>query len=562
MRVRTKRKRRPLPLFWHILLITAGLAAIALLTLPDMSHQWESAQAAHARLDQELQRARHELGIPETMLAPIVRRERQTTANLPLWVTGTHEVAITYATLYDQLLGMEQQSLPVLRQRTDTDLQTLTLLLNTRLGEGMPGLDRYQATLDQAAQQERAATIPGDYAAIDAAAQTQNAALRAMEPTYQQLERFKEHVRALDLAGVPSVWGAATHTRDLQMFQQASTADQYTQLSAIIDGQSAQLLADETLALHTNGPALLRAFQQQIDRLRHEGGDAQGFQRAHDQEATLLAAATAPADYLRLAQAFDQQVSALALPLLRGQAHQDLAALQRLIAVANTHATIDPATGQSFPAAYEYSAQDPSRGGLASVEATLATARTADDFQQVDGDIHIQLTNLQALLDNLSDPTAHSRVHRTDLRLLQTYGLMDQKVIVLSLREQTVRFYDKGQLVNWSLVTTGRPERPTPPGVHTATQKLSPTYFSSSEPPDSPLWVPTLTPIKYAIQFYPGGFYLHDGWWRNRFGPGTNLPHHEPAAFNGGSHGCINFPPNVMPWVYNWTSLGTAVVIY
>jgi Uma2 family endonuclease len=160
-----------------------------------------------------------------------------------------------------------------------------------------------------------------------------------------------------------------------------------------------------------------------------------------------------------------------------------------------------------------------------------------------------------------NDKTSPSRPHATDLRMMRLDGATQGKVIVVSLVEQVARFYDNGKLVFWSYVTTGRIELPSPPGLHFAMNKASPVIFTSPEPRSSPFWFEP-TPVKYAIEYADGGDFLHDAWWRNQFGPGTNLPHYDPIAFNGGSHGCINFPLKAMGWVYPWTQVGTPLLVY
>ena len=58
------------------------------------------------------------------------------------------------------------------------------------------------------------------------------------------------------------------------------------------------------------------------------------------------------------------------------------------------------------------------------------------------------------------------------------------------------------------------------------------------------------------------GYYVHDAWWRNQFGLYTNLPHYDPAAFNGGSHGCINVSKSDMIWVFDWLPYGAPILVY
>ncbi|HEY8326216.1 MAG TPA: L,D-transpeptidase, partial [Ktedonobacterales bacterium] len=199
--------------------------------------------------------------------------------------------------------------------------------------------------------------------------------------------------------------------------------------------------------------------------------------------------------------------------------------------------------------------------GAGLVRSEFNSAHTASDFQQVWYDGYTLDTNLHALLDNLKDKTPHNQPHATDLTLLNTYHLLQGKVVVVSLREQTARFYQNGKLAFWSYVTTGGPDTPSVPGLNYAMVKLTHTVFTSPDPPGSPLWYAP-TPINFAIEYALYGYFLHDAWWRAEFGPYTNLPHWDPAAFNGGSHGCVNFPLNEMSTVYNWVDLGTPVILY
>ncbi len=99
--------------------------------------------------------------------------------------------------------------------------------------------------------------------------------------------------------------------------------------------------------------------------------------------------------------------------------------------------------------------------------------------------------------------------------------------------------------------------------MHCVQYKQTNTIFKSPDPPTSPNYYQP-TPIHFAMYYSDYGYELHDAWWRNSFGYQTNLPHYDPAAFNGGSHGCVNFNywNGDAAWMYNWSSDGTPVVIY
>lgn len=137
------------------------------------------------------------------------------------------------------------------------------------------------------------------------------------------------------------------------------------------------------------------------------------------------------------------------------------------------------------------------------------------------------------------------------------------KSVVINLSQERLYAYENGRQVYTTLVTTGRPELPTPTGTFHVFVKLHPTTFYSPYPVGSPYYyAPTY--INYALEFQYGGYFMHDSWWRNNYGPGTQYPHHDssgnPSA-NYGSHGCVNMPVPAAAWLYNWAPIGTTVKI-
>jgi len=511
------------------------------------------AHANKARLDGELAHARDDLGIPAAMLAPVTTQERQV-ASGDGWPTYDYKgAAARYDALYAQLQGIEQGSGDVLRQQTQNDIQALTTALNQRRAQGFDQASYYQTRLDQAIKDFGTAAKPGDYANVDATVAADVAALHAMWPAYQRLQDFKSLLRTLHTAGVDTTLGDRMYDQDTQAFRDPSTAH-YAALTGVIEGQVMQIMADQAGALPYVGQSLVAAMQSRVDQLRAAGeADAAAtYQQQHDADAKTLASAHQLGDYLTLAQTINQQTDDMALPLARGQARQDLATFKALIASAQAKRV------GGYASDYEYADRD---RGYGDAQAEVQNAKTLEDYLTADDDVHILLTNLRALIDNLNDPTAHDQPHATDLQLMRDYGAMEGRVIVISLREQTARLYENGQLAYTAPVTTGRPELPSPPGLHYAMSKATNIMFTSPDPAGSPFYYAP-THINYAILYANFGFYLHDAWWRRHFGPGSNLPHYDPAAFNGGSHGCINFTTPNMQWVYNWTPVGSPIIVY
>ena len=534
------------------------LLSSAVLTACGPDARQAAAEQNKAQLDHELTHARHDLGIPEAMLSAVETQEQKVAAGAGGWTYNYGDAAANYTLLYSQLLGIEQTSADTLRKQTQADVQAFTTALNERRGQGFAAANTYQARLDQALKQYDQAKIPGDYVQVDTLVRAQTEALRALWPAYQKLQDLKSVVHALSTAGINTSQAEQQYQQDLQAFGDAGTAERYVALGTVIDGQVMQLIADQNEAMPFIGSTLLGSFQARIDQLAQDGEKTDQFQQQHDDDAKQLAAATQLADYLTLGQAINKQINAMTLPLVRGQARHNLKVLEALVSYAQGITRPSHYDGTTYTVAYEYASPDEGIGG---VQQEVAGASTVDDFQNANDDVGVMTSNLRALLDNLRDSTPHSQPHAADLTLMQHYGITQGRVVVVSLYEQTARLYDNGKLVYWSYVTTGRPELPSPPGLHYAMEKLYHTTFQSAEPKGSPFWYAP-TPINYAILYANYGFFMHDGWWRSEFGPDTNLPHFDPAAFNGGSHGCINFPLDNMAYVYDWTPIGTPIVIY
>jgi lipoprotein-anchoring transpeptidase ErfK/SrfK len=135
------------------------------------------------------------------------------------------------------------------------------------------------------------------------------------------------------------------------------------------------------------------------------------------------------------------------------------------------------------------------------------------------------------------------------------------EVIVVNLSQQWLYAYKNGQKVFDTPVTTGRPGLGTPTGTYHIFVKFSSVMFHSSFPRKSPNWYPP-TRIEYALEWKPGGYFLHASSWQSVYGPGTNDQHYDPVdGWETGSHGCVEMPTDAATWLYHWAQIGTEVHI-
>lgn len=292
----------------------------------------------------------------------------------------------------------------------------------------------------------------------------------------------------------------------------------------------------------------IAAYQQLIDQAQMYGYTVTQDQQQLAQDQQDADSAKTAQAYQVLTDRIQGQMGTLRQNMLPAKTDYDLKQLEALIG--QTKITND----------YEYRDAD---DALYSLQWQLRHADTAKDYQQIDKQAQILLTNLHALLTNLNDKTPHDQAHATDLHLIATYGLTG-KVVVVSLTEQTLRMYQDGVLVGMMYVVTGQMAAQTPPGLWHILNKRKDATFTSSEKPGDPLYYPP-THIYYAMLYKEGGYNLHDATWRNYFGPGANMPHDDytsPGFSNVGSHGCINMNLTNARKLYNWVEVGIPVLVY
>ncbi|HEX8730646.1 MAG TPA: L,D-transpeptidase [Ktedonobacterales bacterium] len=577
-----------------------------------------------AKLDQALQDARVNQSVPESLLAPIVKQEQSVTGGDDGTIFGYQRASSAYVKLTQQTLAIEQMSPAQARALAQTDLNTLSGGVSKIVKGNYIEAAGFQSRLTQAQTSFSSAATTHDYFVVDAAVQDQIGAVNLFQPTLDKLNTFTDLATSMSaLVNGPSVtvgptplqcavgmdgqyWqddplitlpasttssGTALQetqqaTADLAAFRTATTTQDFTNLSTLLVSQTQQAQAHELNLLPTVTTNLLTTFQSDITTAKAQGVSVTTANQQYttdSQQAQALAAKPDVAAYTKLLTNIRAHLNGLQLPVLKAKAAADVKTLKALVAKGQALKTRDVSNGVYYPDAYEYA--DPNTG-VGDATTRLKYAQTLQDYQAIDSELQSFIHNITAMITNReARPTTYTKikawsnqVHATDLQLMQYYQVTPYRVVVVSLREQAARFYDNGKFVRMLPVTTGAPDLPSIPGMHCVLDKQTNTVFKSPDPPGSPNYYQP-TPIHYAMYYSYYGYELHDAWWRQEFGvtsswvngiaPGqfTNLPHYDPAAFNGGSHGCINFnyaggSSSDSAWLYNFVSIGTPVIVY
>lgn len=119
--------------------------------------------------------------------------------------------------------------------------------------------------------------------------------------------------------------------------------------------------------------------------------------------------------------------------------------------------------------------------------------------------------------------------------------------IEVDLARQNAWLYKDGKLILETKIVTGNPgeNNATPTGTHKIWSRERDRFLTGDN---------YRSHVNYWLPITWTGVGLHDASWRSSFGGNIYI--------TGGSHGCINIPPSVMPKLFDNTFVGMPVVIY
>lgn len=578
-------------------ILLAAIGGVVSIVATNNAHSTE--QRDKAALDHALVVARTQYNVPPSRLKPIMDAERRTIAEMDKSFGGYRQAGEQLVKLTKQVNALTQTTPAQARAMTQADLTTLSAGVDTLVKAGFIEAPGFQKRLKQAQSQFAAAQTTPQYFAVDTFTLDQLGAVNAFQPTYQRLQDFTKLIKnesvllngpegplsnnlqcaqgldesywlddpyvqvtkspANTVVTPESQWPAS----DLELLRTASTSADFDALNLLLTSQTQQTLANETALLPGVATNLLQQYQANIALMKQYKQDTTTFEQVYaqdQQQAQTVAATPTLANYTAFVTTLRQHGDEAELPLMKAKTSADLETLNKLIAQGQASKTVDPANGVGYPNAYEYI---DSHTGVGDATDRLALAKTTQDYKLVDDEILMFTANIQAMLANLKDNTVWSKPHATDAQLMTHYGVTSTRVIVVSLREQAMRLYDNDKFVKAIQITSGAPDLPSVPGIHCALNHVTDVIFKSPDPPGSPNYYQP-TPIHYSMDYSYYGYAVHDAWWRSWFGKYSNLPHYDPAAFNGGSHGCINmsYSNGDALYVFNFAQLGTPIIVY
>ena len=343
----------------------------------------------------------------------------------------------------------------------------------------------------------------------------------------RQLHRWNAAIAEAQSAGISADGLDVDTARFVNYAAVSSTPNGLTALASVLSEQ--YTILDSRMAAYRNVKGQIDAAQQNGQALLASASQypqlsLDGF-RAQISAAMASVSGAHGADALAPILAQLQQTDAAVQALLdsRNNAYNQLSATQSTLASAES---IGASVG-NIPS---------------TVNSLAAQVRSAGDQGTFDS-LSSQLYQQKQLLANA--------IYYKQMQPL-SYNAGAGKLILISLSRQVLTAYQDGTPVLTTYVATGRPALPTPPGVYHVFARYSPYKMISPWPYGSPFWYPPSW-TNWAMEFIGGGYFIHDAPWRSWYGPGSNL-------YNG-THGCVNVPYSPMQFLWNWTPIGTTVVV-
>lgn len=567
MKPLTTRRRVGKPMTLCLLLVLAMLLLSACGGNPQNQQQVRQNKQA---LDAALAHAQS-IGVPMSLLQPMMQQEQQLSGtSAPLSLFGDQPVndyysnlALRYSQLNTQVTGLESQSTQQLDYQASQDLQNMSNALAQRQDQGFVEAQTFASRLDAYQRDLGKAQLPKDYVQLIAKITDSTKALHLMGSAFDMYNSFQQVIQQLQSSNIDVTAFSQEAQADLQSFRNASNATDFTRLIDLMNSQMNETTTTSTVAIPFVGQAKLNKFKQDIQLIKQYGGDSSTFEQrlAADQQG--LDSAKTLGDFLHISSQIDTDIASIQVPLTKAQAYSLLQQFhQEVTNWGQTNQYHDSYDNQNYVLDYEYGPD-----GIGSdADAAVQSAQTVDDYQSVVDLLNNNILHLHMMEQDLTDTTPSNQVHQEDLTLINHYNLANApEVMVVSLLEQTMRYYQNGKLVRSFPIVSGQPAAPSLPGYWQIILRESPTVFKSSEPKGSALWYPD-TNINYAMEYHSNGYFFHDAWWRDVFGRGANFPHYDPANdpifARVGSHGCFNMVQSDAGWLYANSHYNAKVIVY
>jgi L,D-transpeptidase catalytic domain len=508
-------------------------------------------------------------GVPASALRPVLQQQQQLSATQPpLTFFNTQplnqyyqNLDMRYAHLQLQLQSIFATTTERTQNQAQQDLQTLQLLLDQRHAQKLP-VQNFTQQLQQSQTAFLIARTPSAFAHVSTQVSVSTHALNMLPAVSQQLTQLQTMSSQMQNAHIDVTWLQPQIQSDQNLFMTAQNSSDLQHIQTLINDEYQQAVVHTTQALPIVTASKLQELQSRLTFLKTYGVNTSAYQSRVNADQARMSQVKTIQDYTAFSKQVDADINAMQEDAVPAEARALVQQFdQEALHWGQAHLYHDNFDGKDYPLDAGYMSQ-----GIGSdLDYALSQAVTTDDFQGVVNLANDDLFNLHLFESDYADKTDFSQPHQTDQQALQHYDLLKRQVIVISLANQAMRIYQNGQLVRALQITSGRPELPSLPGNWSVLSRLSPTTFTSSEPPGSPYWYPP-TPIHYAIMYHQGGYFIHDSWWRADYGPGTQFPHLDSSGnqdFSGdGSHGCVNVPLDQAGWIYQNTDWNTAIVIY
>ncbi len=136
---------------------------------------------------------------------------------------------------------------------------------------------------------------------------------------------------------------------------------------------------------------------------------------------------------------------------------------------------------------------------------------------------------------------------RTQGALTEWTPNMFQKWIEINLSQQRLYAHIGGSTIYSTYVSTGKAATPTPPGDYTIFTKLAKDDMTNGKAGDDDYY--NLPDVPWVMYFIGGGYAIHGTYWHTNFGTVQ-------------SHGCVNVSPDGAKLLFDWSPLGTRVVVH